>query len=67
MKKKKSVMKNALNQKQPPYSAEGVSMEAVSCTTARSASVSQKETGRRNVTRLSLNVTLVYEAMYIRI
>ena len=30
-------MKNTLNQKQPPYSAEGVSMEAVSHVTARSA------------------------------
>lgn len=30
-------MKNALNQKPPPYSAEGVSMEAVSHMTARSA------------------------------
>lgn len=30
-------MKNALNQRQTPYSAEGVSMEAVSYMTARSA------------------------------
>lgn len=29
--------KNALNQKQTPYSAEGISMEAVSHMTARSA------------------------------
>lgn len=56
-------MKNVLNQIQIPYSAEGVTMEAVSHMTLTSIT---GITERRELTMLSLNITVVCKIIYIR-
>lgn len=59
----KKVMKNALHQRQTPYSAEGVSMEAVSHMTARSAT-SVTERNREQKCHRGKTITLAYKTIY---